>query len=294
MSYDLKFYKKTTNTTSKSEIEEYFLKIPNLKNSEVREGVTEWIYDNEDTGAYFWFQYWPGHWDDYGNKEEFDGFENTRFAFKINFQRPHFFGKEGFLILNRFVEEFDLYIFNPNSDIKAIPRKYGKGVLEKEWAEANTNFSMALFNMAGLSYIELEKSNNCWEFNFNKNELQSKLGKEYVVPNIYYFKRTDSNVVETLCTWNQNEPFVLPKVDYVQIGQYVSLFREQLSYGFLPYSDFISQVGEYFREEGEYNIIHPKEATQIAPSLKELKLARNFGEIGGRIEVEKIANVKAN
>lgn len=288
MSYDLSFYKRNTDPISKKDIEEYLDQLSNV----THESGAQWFYQNEDTGVYCSFEYYePGQEDEELEIESFEGFDDTNFSFNINFIRPQFFGKECFPIVDKLVSDLNLYVLNPQGE--EIPKKYEKGILEKEWSDTNLRFGKSNFKEFGLSYLELNKSNYSWEFRLNRNELQNKLGDNYFVPRIFYIQKFDSQTAETICVWPQHIPFVLPKVDYVLIQKKIKkLFKTKDEEGLTSYDDLISRLGKYFKNEDSYMILHPNESAKISKEFNDLPLVGSFENYGEAIQVEKIANIK--
>jgi len=126
------------------------------------------------TGVYFSFDYnEPSNDDEDLLREQYVDFENTNFAFNINFIRPRFFGKECFPIVDKMSEDLNLFIFNPQNECE--PKKYAIGHLEGEWAETNFSLAMRNFKEFELCYLESEKSDNSWIFNLNRKRLQESL-----------------------------------------------------------------------------------------------------------------------
>ncbi|WP_109853444.1 hypothetical protein [Aquimarina sp. AU58] len=287
MSYDLNFYKKTTDSISKSDIEGYLNRLPNV----INESGTQWFYQNKETGAYCTFEYYELDEEDEDVEEEhFNGFEDTKFAFNINFIRPQFFGKECFPLVDNLVKELNLYILNPQGD--AEPKKYEKGMLEKEWGESNLKFAKSNFEEWGLSYLELNKSNYSWEFSKNRNSLQNSLGDSYFVPGIYYVKKKDSNIVNTLAVWPEHIPYTLPKVDYILVQKKIKkLFRTKKEDGLIKYSELVSKLGQFFVDEKDYKVIHPENANKISKLFNELPLIGSFENFGEGIAVDKFVNI---
>ncbi|AUP81185.1 hypothetical protein [Flavivirga eckloniae] len=286
MSYDLNFYKKTTSSVSKSDIEKYLTNLPNV----TKENETQWFYQNEDTGAYCSFEYYES--DEEDEEENFNGFEDTNFTFNINFIRPQFFGKECFPLVDNLIRDLDLHILNPQGDPE--PKKYENGILEKEWGESNLNFAKSNFKEWELSYLELNKSNYSWAFSKNRKSLQNALGDNYFVPGIFYIKKKNTNVVNTLAVWPEHIPYILPEVDYVLVQKKIKkLFRTKKEDGLIKYSELVSKLGSFFVDEKDYKIIHPENANKISKLFNELPLIGGFEDFGEGITVDKFVNTKS-
>lgn len=288
MSYELNFYKRKTDTISRADIDNYLGKLPHITS----ENETQWIYDNEDTGVYCIFEYnKPEEEESEIDNKYIEDFENTYFTFIINFFRPQFFGNECFPLVNKFVEDLDLFISNPLNSYE--PKRYDLGELEQDWGLANLSYSKSKFKEIGLNYLELEKSNNSWEFNLHKSKLQNVLGDDYFVPRIFYLKQKNSNTIETMSVWPDNIPYILPEVDYILVQREIKKFFKTINDdGLISYSDLLSQLGQYFKDDKGYKIIHPENANNISKLFNELPLFATLEDFGEVVHVENFVNVQ--
>ncbi len=288
MSYELNFYKRKTDTISRADIDNYLGKLSYITS----ENETQWIYDNEDTGVYCIFEYnKPEEEESEIDNKYIEDFENTYFTFIINFFRPQFFGYECFPLVNKFVEDLDLFISNPQNSYE--PKRYDLGELEQDWGLANLSYSKSKFKEIGLNYLELEKSNNSWEFNLNKSKLQNVLGDDYFVPRIFYLKQKNSNTIETMSVWPDNIPYILPEVDYILVQREIKKFFKIINDdGLISYSDLLSQLGQYFKDDKGYKIIHPENANNISKLYNELPLFATLEDFGEVVHVENFVNVQ--
>lgn len=290
MSYDLSFYTKKDNPVSKNEIAAFLDRLPAI----FREDET-WSYENENTGAYCSFEFYERDETDEELEafegEHFEEFQDTGFSFNINFIRPQFFGKECFPLVDRMAEELDLYIFNPQQG--EMPQKYEKGVLEKEWGDANLKFAGSQFKQFGLCYLDLEKSNYAWEYSMMKEELQHQLGDEYFVPRIFYINKKESSDVVTVSVWPEHIPYVLPRVDYIVVQKKImKLFRSKKVDELVTYDQLVQQLGGYFEDKGMYKILHPENADKIENLFNTLPSVGGLNELGEGVPIQKIVNSK--
>ncbi|AXP80976.1 hypothetical protein CJ739_1891 [Mariniflexile rhizosphaerae] len=287
MSFDLNFYKKGNNEVSISEMVEFLNTIPMLESK----SEDQIVYENETTGVFCLFETYESEESEVEDENDFEDLEDTNLCFNINYVRPDFFGIESFELVDKLIEKFDLYVLDPQAE--AVPIKYKKGELLKSWLKSNEKISKSYFKEWELNYLELEKSNYCWEFCYNKNELQEKLTEEYFVPNIFYLNKNGTENVETLCVWPEHIPFVLPKVDFVLIQKRIKkLFRTKEESGLVKYETIIEKLGEYFENENDYKIIHPKNEEKIKPIFNSLEIFTTIEKYGKGISVDKIVNYK--
>lgn len=290
MSYDLYFYKKKNNSVSKQDIESYLKKHSKI----ISDNPNQWFYQNDATGVYFSFDFNNSEGEE---EEEFfedvsDEFEDTGFSFNINFIRPQFFGKEAFPFVYDFTDFFDLYVLNPQGE--AVPMKYKKGELQKDWENTNLKFSKSYFEETQLNFLDEEISNYSWQYCLIKDDLQEELGEEYFVPTIFYLKPHNSRDIKTLCVWTEGIPFVLPKTDYVAILKNYTkfLFIEKKEEGVVSYKTIIKNFGQSFEDKDLYKILHPDSANEILKDFNSLKLETTIEKLGEGVSVEKFVNTK--
>jgi hypothetical protein len=287
MSFDLNFYKKGNNNVTASEMVEFLNTIPMLE-SKTEDQI---VYENETTGVFCLFETYEPEESEDEEQNDFGDLKDTYLWFNINYVRPDFFGIESFQLVDKLIEKFDLFVLDPQAE--GEPIKYKKGDLLKSWLKSNEKISKSYFKEWELNYLELEESNYCWKFCYNKNELQEKLTEEYFVPNIFYVNKKGTENVETLCVWPEHIPFVLPKVDFVLIQKRIKkLFRTKEESGLIKYETIIEKLGEYFENENDYKIIHPENEKNIKPIFNSLEFFTTIEKYGKGISVDKIVNYK--
>ncbi len=287
MSFDLNFYRKENNKVKINEMVEFLNTIPMLE-SKTEDQI---VYENEATGVFCLFEIYEMGENEDDEEMDFGDLKDTSLCFNINYVRPNFFGIESFEIVDKFIEKFDLFVLDPQAE--GEPIKYKKGELLKSWIKSNEKISKSYFKEWELNYLDIEKSNYSWKFCYNKNVLQEKLTEEYFVPNIFYLNKNGTENVETLCVWPEHIPFVLPKVDFVLIQKRIKkLFRIKEESGLVKYETIIEQLGEYFENENDYKIVHPKNEEKIKPIFNSIEISTTIEKYGKGISVDKIVNYK--
>lgn len=284
MNYTLVFYKKSSNPLSKEAIERYLSSISYIR----KLSETRWVYQDKEIGSYCYFDYYNS----IENTEiiKYNGYESVNFVFTINFIRPQFFGRACFTIVERLVDELDLYLVNPQTENTPIQYKHGQ--LFDEWATSNIIISKNSFKEFGLNYLDLEKSDYSYRYNMLKSELQLQLGSNYFVPRIFYIKKFNSNTVETLCSWTQIMPFVLPKVDFIGIQRKTkSFFSSKKENGLVSYKTLMDKFGSSFEKEGLYKIINTKQVNKIKKELNSLSFETTLDSYEN-ISIDNFVNTK--
>lgn len=288
MSYDLYFFKRKESQINENDIANY------LSLNLVEEDNNQWFFQNPDTEVYFIFERTEIVGDDEDQMiENFKEFDNLNFAFILNFLRPSFFGIEAFQFIEKIVKDLDLYIFNPQSD-KADPYKPSQEELYENWNTTNLNASSEHFSEQ-CSYLEIEKSNSIWNYNLHRSQIQNKLGNDYFVPKMFFFKTKGDNKIITVSSWTEHIPNLIPPADYYLLTKVQKkLFRTKKENVFISQENLISIFGDYFDEYNFVNckIINPENARKIKSifnsTTSEIKL-ENFAE---RIQIENLFNAK--
>src|ERR1700712_5309575 len=108
MSFDLYFYKRKDSPLTEEVVAAYLTK--NLPFN-ISKSNRQWDYENSETGVYFVIEWVKLKDSDF--LEEFEEFTCINFTFSLNFFRPRFFGLESFPIIDKLVDDLDLFIFDP-------------------------------------------------------------------------------------------------------------------------------------------------------------------------------------
>ncbi|PIQ20027.1 MAG: hypothetical protein COW65_17410 [Cytophagales bacterium CG18_big_fil_WC_8_21_14_2_50_42_9] len=293
MSYDLYFYKKKATHLPEEKIIDYL----NNNLISTSESDTQWFVENEDTETYFSID-----WDEPAIEEEdidlfesFSDFDYTHFTFNLNFLRPDFFGQSAFGFVDRFIRDFDLYVLNPQSSIDADnPYKPNHGDLYENWAAINATHSERLFKEYELEYYPIDKSNDFYNFNLNRESIQESLGENYYVPKLYLFKTKADGKVITLATWTEHIPNVFPPADYYLLTKnYKKLFKKVEESGLISAQNLNNRFG-HLLEDFEFKdckIIHPEQASKAKDIFNLTKFEYTLKEFAERLPIEKVVNV---
>ena len=195
MSYDLYFYKKKSSNQSEKDIINY------LNNSEyltIEENETQWSYFNEETGVYFGIDLNEPNTEEEDIEiwDNFSEYENLNFNFTINFIRPNFFGYESFPILEKIIEDLDVFLLNPQDETDPDnPLKFEKGFLEKQWITQNEKLIIQHYEEFQVEYFDKEKSDYIWNYSLIRNELQENLEEDIFVPGYFLLKNKIDNQI---------------------------------------------------------------------------------------------------
>lgn len=293
MSYDLFFYKQKGQVLSEVEIGNYLSR--NL--TPVYEDGKQWFFENEDTDVYFSVaQNKPE--DDPESIEMFESFvefDNTHFTFNLNFIRPNFFGLEAFAFVEKMINDLDLYIMDMQSSEPDIPRKISANEMLETWSHVNLAISANMMVEHGLIYVPLDRSDGVWHYNFQRKNLQAKLGESYFVPRIFFMRTKSGNNAVTLSTWTHHIPMIIPTADYFMlIREYKKFFKPVKEMGLISYDTLIKNFGDYF-EDFDFKgckIIHPDKASQIKNIFNKVKFEYQPDEFGDIISMDKLSNAK--
>lgn len=296
MSYDLYFYKRKDNKLSEEEICDYLDKNFPLNNSE---NSNQWTYENQDTGVYFGIDL-----NEQNSEEEieiwdnFSKFDNLNFNFTINFIRPNFFGYETFPILDKIIEDLDLYILNPQDEIDPDnPRKYEKGYLEKQWIEHNEKMILQNFEEFQVDFYPKEKSDYLWSFQYNREDLQNSVTEDIFVAGYFLIKRKSDGKLYSFCVWPSHIPIIFPPVDFVIIQkEYKRLFKTVKESGLVSFETIANEFGKYIEnvecEIPNLKAIRPHNAEKIAKEFNSLKIEFDTKKFGDFVSFDRFVNVK--
>jgi hypothetical protein len=292
MSFDLFFYKNKDTALSGAQIASYLT--DNLVPKS--EPANQWFFANSETEVYFSFdQNEPD--DGLGgdeSPEDFDGFDDTRFSFNLNFMRPSFFGLEAFRFVERFLTDLNLFVFNPQSGTEN-PYKATRDELFENWNKTNLQSSVDYFDKMGGSYLPLEKSNDAWEYNFNRKKLMATLGGNHFVPRLFFFKQKRENKVFTLTTWGQDIPTVIPPADYFLLTrQYKKWFKTVNDKVLISKQTLLGSFHNYL-DDFDFKgckIIHPTGVNTTKALFLSLKSEQVLEEFADRMQIDKLYNAK--
>ena len=291
MSFDLYFYKKKNTSLTEQDIEKYLSEnlVP------VNESGNQWFFENEETETYFSIEKNDEEDDPETIElfENFKDFDNTHFSLNLNFMRPSFFGLETFNFIEKFIIDLELYVLNPQEDFE-IPYIPKKEDLFSNWNETNLNASAENFDEQS-NFYPLDLSNEIWNFNFNRQQLQDEIGDEYFVSRIFFAKTFRNNQIVTLSTWSQHIPNILPKADYYLLTrEYKKLFKTVKDSVLISWQTLIDNFGDYLENytTKDCKIIHPKNASKVKDIFNGLKSDIKFGEYMERVGMENLYNAK--
>lgn len=297
MSYDLYFYKKKSSNQSEKDIINY------LNNSEyltAEENETQWSYFNEETGVYFGIDLNEPNTEEEDIEiwDNFSEYENLNFYFTINFIRPNFFGYESFPILEKIIEDLDVYLLNSQDEIDPDnPQKFEKGYLENQWIRHNEQLIIQHFSEFQVEYFEKEKSNYIWNYSFIRNKLQENLEEDIFVPGYFLLKSKIDNQIYRVCVWPKHIPIILPPVDFVIVQkEYRKLFKKVEESGLVSIKQINEKFGNYF-ENFEYEnlkmrVIKQQNADKIEKEFNKLIIESQVKDFGESISFDSFVNVK--
>ena len=297
MSYDLYFYKKKSSNQSEKDIINY------LNNSEyltAEENETQWSYFNEETGVYFGIDLNEPNTEteDLEIWDNFSEYENLNINFTINFIRPNFFGYESFPILEKIIEDLDVYLLNPQDEIDPDnPQKFEKGYLENQWIRHNEQLIIQHFSEFQVEYFDKEKSDYIWNYSLIRNELQENLEEDIFVPGYFLLKSKIDNQIYRVCVWPKHIPIILPPVDFVIVQkEYWKLFKKVEESGLVSIKQINEKFGNYF-ENFEYEnlkmrVIKQQNADKIVKEFNKLIIESQVKDFGESISFDSFVNVK--
>lgn len=297
MSFDLYFYKSKDNQLTEQQVAEYLNDTIAHNNSE---HPRQWSYENPATGVYFLID-WNEPDDDPENIEIFDSFQDYQylnFSFSINFFRPRFFGFEIFPIIEKLINDLDLYVLDPQDETDPDnPRRFPQGYFQEQWIRHNDKVTLDQFKELKFLFLPVEKSNYLWWFQMHREELQESLTEDIFVPGYFVLNNKEDEQLYTACVWPKHISIILPPVNYLIVQKkYKKLFKTVEESGLVSYDTIISQFGDYF-EDFDYSVpdlkvIRQSNADKIEKKFNALKLGKTVTDFGSGVAFDSFVNVK--
>lgn len=292
MSYDLQFYRKKNEAVSKETIETYL----NTNLVSIDAGNTQWFFENPDTEVYFTIEYHDPDPEDAEFQDSFEEFEDTNFSFNLNFSRPTFFGIEAFGFVARFCNDLNLYVLNFQTDAE-LPYQPNYEQELAVWDKSNRWASQKFFEENQNSFLDQAQSNQIWEYNFNRENLQQRLGGEYFVPKIFFFRIKGTQQTITISSWAENMPILLPPSDYFLLTRLrKKWFSTVTENALVSREKLLSHLGSHFEEFDfkDCKIIHPEQASQIKAVFDSIKAEKDLPQFAERIAMQNLSNVNSD
>src|SRR5690606_36051004 len=194
----------------------------------------------------------------------------------INFIRPNFFGYESFPILEKIIEDLDIFLLNPQDEIDPDnPQKFEKAYLENQWIRHNEQLIIQHFSEFQVEYFDKEKSDYIWNYSLIRNELQENLEEDIFVPGYFLLKSKIDNQIYRVCVWPKHIPIILPSVDFVIVQkEYRKLFKKVEESGLVSIQQINEMIGNYC-ENFEYDnlkmrVIKQQNADKIEKEFNKL------------------------
>jgi hypothetical protein len=243
MSYDLYFLKPKIK---REDFNSYF---ENRANYQIEEDQA--VYQNEDTGVYFIF--------DYNEKEKIDENEIAySIALSINYYRPVIFGLEAELEVSSLIKYFNFEILDVQTNGMGNGPYTKEGFL-KAWNVGNEfGYSAILQSKDPPNQVFARNSTeiiSIWNWNFHKNELQENIHKDIFIPRILYL--TINGKLQSTIVWPDGISTLIPKVDCLYIPRKElaqrKLFKKMEDKCIISLNDAYKIIEQY--ENTQYSII---------------------------------------
>jgi hypothetical protein len=208
LSYDL-YFLPTRSMPSPDEFAAYF-----ANRSRYSVGNGQALYQNDDTGVYFYFEY---------DELDDDGGGGSSIAFNLNYFRPHYFGLEAAPELEAFIEQFSLGISDPQTQGMGAGPFSVEGFL-RGWNVGNRFAYRAILSSADrpdLFVYPTAALERTWKWNYGRASLQDAVGDSLFVPKSMFMK--NGRRACTAVVWPDACPIYMPRCDFV------FLLRDELS-----------------------------------------------------------------
>jgi hypothetical protein len=281
MSYDLYFTKPRIN---QEQFTAYFSSRPNYEVSDQQS-----VYQNEDTGVYFIFDYnEPG-------EDDPDSVDST-VSLSINYWRPHIFGLEAAQEISHVIDHFGFSIQDPQS------QGMGDGPFSRDgflsaWNHGNEfGYSAILRGNNSPEHVWTlpgERIEAIWLWNFHRADVQASIGEDRFVPRIF-FMIVNRRVV-SVAVWPDAISELIPKVDFLYVGRDELATRSifgtrKKDHILLPFGDIESDLRPY--QCADYSLTAYKLPAPTAPeSLRSrIRALKSTGTTGEGLAVDQVLN----
>lgn len=238
MSYDL-FLRPRKGAIGKKDFEAYF---QDRRFYDAEAGHA--AYSNEDTGAYFSFE-----WVDDRDDEEGELYP---IAFNINYFRPSYFIMEAEIEVSTLVQAFDLVVDDPQW--KGMGKgEYDAEVLVSGWNAGNESaYDILLERPEQRSHLRTLPSATvleAWRWNFERNARQQRVGDTKFVPQILFLE-VEGQLTSAM-VWPDGAPLVAAPVDwFILAGENLLRHRPDFAAGkrLLPWVEAIQILGPFIKQ----------------------------------------------
>jgi hypothetical protein len=145
----------------------------------------------------------------------------------------------------------------------------------------------------GLEYVPLYKSNEVYKYQSGRKLMQEKLGDNYYVPQLYFFKFLPENRIVTVSTWTQSIPNVFPIADfYFLVRKVKKLFRSVNETVVIKAESLNQQFGQLLKPyDLGCKIIHPEDAAKAKKFFNSIRQDVESNSFVG-LPIERLTNAK--
>lgn len=144
-------------------------------------------------------------------------------------------------------------------------------------------------------YLSESETNKVWEYNSNRQSIQEKLGEQYFVPKIFFFKTKQDNKPFTLTIWTEHIPIVLPTTDYILLTRnYKKFFRTIKDTALVSRQTLLDNFGSEFESFDFPNckIIHQQKAEKLKDKFNTIKADKELEKFAERLGMENLYNAR--
>lgn len=216
----------------------------------------------------------------------------------INFFRPEYFGLESFPVIEKIIQDLDVFVWNPqDTESESLPKKFPIGYFQNQWIRHNNQVTKDQLSELSFDYLPRDYSNYMWKFSYNRQALQNSLTEDIFVAGFILLKSNSDSNIYTTCVWPDHIPVILPLVDYIIISRKKKkLFRSVEESGLVAYADVMKELGEYFEyyssDIPNLKILRQEQADLIGTKFNSLKIWKTTKEFGTGVWKDTFVNVK--
>ena len=276
MKFNLIFFFANNKKPDFDKIDEYLRDRNEIKVLDLEEN-RKYFYEHPHTGVKAELVYLAKFADENITKPyNFPGFTQSPFSFWIEIKRPTFYALELMPFVTEFVQNFELYIFDPQTQTHKQPAIHTTADLIASWEEQNskliTNLQSKKFN--NLTYIPRKQSNSWWKYMFQLENFRNNTPVDVVFPDMMILMDNKTKKLVRTVTWVDFLPIAIPQCENIAIIETKGVFSSRFSdLGVYHLSDILQNFGNLFEDvmilDTKFKIIRDESIEEAADLVHE-------------------------
>ena len=215
----------------------------------------KYLYNNPRTGVTGEFAF---HLDLLENPSKskrmfnFPGFSETPLTFSMDLIRPTFFALELMPIIVELAQKFELYVFDPQSEIVRAPAIQHTDKLIESWDNKNRTLVNPILSNPDNTPLVCKRgfADEWWKYMYHLEDIREHNPIDVFIPEMLILRNSKSNSLFRAITWADFMPIAIPECDYIAMietkGLYSSKFNDL---GVYKFSDILNVFGQFIKKQ---------------------------------------------